>query len=171
VRAKGFELEVTALPARGLTIGGSLAYTDSEFININANFLATQGGEYVPYVRPNWTGSAYFSYDSKPVFGDSIVNFRIDALYTSRTLISATPNVRLAQGFPADSIWVPANVVLNGRIALKNIMIGGAKAELSVWGRNLTDRDYMNSNLFLPFGTAVNYGPARTYGVELGIEF
>ena len=171
VRAKGFELEVTALPARGLTIGGSLAYTDSEFININANFLATQGGEYLPYVRPNWTGSAFVSYDSKPLFGDAFINFRMDALYTSRTLISATPNVRLAQGFPADSIWVPANVVLNGRIALKNIMIGGAKTELSVWGRNLTDRDYMNSNLFLPFGTAVNYGPARTYGVELGIEF
>ena len=54
---------------------------------------------------------------------------------------------------------------------IKNIEFGGAKAELSVWGRNLTDRNYENSNLFLPTGTAINYMPARTYGVELGIQF
>ena len=171
VRAKGFELEVTALPATGLTIGGSLAYTDSEFLNINANFLASQGGEYQPFVRPKWTGNAFFSYDTKPLFGEAFLNFRMDALYTSRTMITGSPNVRRAQGFPENSLYTPAHARLNGRIALKGLEIGGAQAEISVWGRNLTDVDYMNSNLFLPFGTAVNYGAARTYGVELGIQF
>ena len=42
---------------------------------------------------------------------------------------------------------------------------------LAVWGRNITDANYSNSNLFLPTGTAVNYDPARTYGVELSLEF
>ncbi len=171
VRAKGFELEVTALPTNGLTIGASLAYTDADFLNILPSFLASQGGEYVPFVRPNWTGSAFFSYDTKPLFGEAFINFRMDALFTSRQLFSGNPNVRRSQGFPENSLANPAKVNVNGRIALKNIEIGGAKTELSVWGRNLTDRQGMVSNLFLPFGTAVNYEPARTYGVELSVEF
>ena len=171
VRAKGFELEVTALPATGLTIGGSAAYTDTKFLNILPTFLAAQGGQYEPFVRPKWTGSLYVSYDSKPLFADAYVNFRVDALYTSKTLITGSPDVRLAQGFPANSIATPANAVINGRIALKNIEIAGAKTEISVWGRNLTDRNYMNSNLFLPTGTAINYMPARTYGAELSLSF
>ena len=171
VRAKGFELEVTALPASGLTIGGSAAYTDTQFLNILPTFLAAQGGQYEPFVRPKWTGSLYFSYDSKPLFANAYVNFRVDALYTSKTLMTGSPDVRLAQGFPANSIATPANAVINGRIALKNIEIAGAKTEISVWGRNLTDRNYMNSNLFLPTGTAINYMPARTYGMELSLSF
>ncbi|MGE3693498.1 MAG: TonB-dependent receptor, partial [Novosphingobium sp.] len=171
VRAKGFELEVTAAPTRGLTIGGSLAYTDAEFLNILPTFLASQGGEYVPFVRPKWTGSAYFSLNTEPLFGNAFLNFRMDALYTSEQLFTATPNVRRAQGFPENSLANPAKVNLNGRIALRDIDIGGAKAELSVWGRNLTDRQGMVSNLYLPFVTSANYEPARTYGVELSIEF
>ena len=171
VRAKGFELEVTALPTRGLTLGGSLAYTDTQFLNILPSFLASQGGEYIPFVRPDWTASAYFSYDTPPVFGEAFVNLRMDMLYRSDLLMAGNPTVRRAQGFPSDSITSPAHAKLNGRIALKNIEIGGAKAELAVWGRNLTDAKYMNSNLFLPFGTAVNYDAARTYGVEVSVQF
>ena len=171
VRAKGFELEVTALPARGLTIGGSLAYTDTEYLNILPTFLASQGGEYFPSVRPKWTGSGFVSYDTPPIFGESFLNFRIDMLYRSDLDLSATPNVRRAQGFPQNSIVSPGHIKLNGRIALKDLNIGSSKAELAVWGRNLTDADYSNSNLFLPTGTAVNYDPARTYGVELSIQF
>ena len=171
VRAKGFELEVTALPTSGLTVGGSLAYTDTQFLNILPTFLAAQGGQYEPFVRPKWTGSLYFSYDSKPIFANAYVNVRVDALYTGKTLITGSPDVRLAQGFPENSLATPANAVINGRIALKNIEIAGAKTEFSVWGRNLTDRNYMNSNLFLPTGTAINYMPARTYGLELSLSF
>ncbi len=171
VRAKGFELELTALPATGLTMGASLAYTDTDFLNILPTFLASQGGEYVPFVRPNWTGSAFASYDTKPLFGDSFMNFRLDALYRSYLNLTGSPTVRRAQGFPENSLGSPAHIKLNGRIALKNLTIGGAKAELAVWGRNLTDANYSNSNLFLPTGTAVNYDPARTYGVELSVQF
>ncbi len=171
VRAKGFELEVTAKPSRGLTLGGSIAYTDTQFLNILPNFLAAQGGEYVPFVRPKWTGNAFFSFDTQPIFGAAFLNFRMDALYTSKQLFTGSPNVRRSQGFPENSLANPANARINGRVALKNVEIGEAKAELSVWARNLTDRQTMVSNLFLPFGTAVNYEPARTFGVELGIEF
>ena len=171
VRAKGFELEVTALPATGLTMGASLSYTDTDYLNILPTFLVSQGGEYVPAVRPNWTGSAFVSYDTKPLFGEAFLNFRMDMLYRSYLNLSGTPNVRRAQGFPQNSIGSPAHAKLNGRIALKNLDIGGAKSELAIWGRNITDAKYSNSNLFLPTGTAVNYDPARTYGVELSIEF
>ena len=171
VRAKGFELEVTALPATGLTVGASVGYTDTEFLNILPTFLAAQGGEYLPFVRPKWTGSAYVSYDTKPIFGEAFLNFRMDMLYRSDLVLSATPTVRRAQGFPNSSITSPAHAKFNGRIALKDLEFGGTKAEIAVWGRNIFDANYSNSNLFLPTGGAVNYDPARTYGVELSVKF
>ncbi len=171
VRAKGFELEVTALPAKGLTIGGSLSYTDMVLRNFDPAFIAINGPSYLPTFRPKWTGSGYFSYDSQPLFGGSFVNVRMDALYTSKQLFAPNQAARAAQGFPLNSLGTPGYVTLNGRIALKNIEFGTAKGELAVWGRNLTDVDYANSVLHVPFGTAANYLPARTYGVELSVEF
>ena len=171
VRAQGFELEVTALPADGLTVGGSLAYTNTKFKNILPSFLAAFGGEYVPSVRPKWTGSAFVSYDTPSLVSDAFLNVRFDMLYRSDLLLAGNPHVQRTLGFPDNSITSPGHVKLNGRIALKNLEIGGAKTEFALWGRNLTDADYSNSNLFLPTGTAVNYDPARTYGVELSIEF
>ncbi len=171
VRAKGFELEVTALPTNNLTVGGSLSYTDSQARNIDPAFLASQGGEYRLGGRPKWTGNAYFSYDSKPLFGDAFVNFRMDALYSSELVLAQSPNVRIAQGFDPNTVSSPGHITLNARLALKKIDIAGSKAELALWGRNLTDADYAYSMLFLPFGSAANYEPARTYGVELTLEF
>ncbi|MDR2858511.1 MAG: hypothetical protein LBV50_11795 [Novosphingobium sp.] len=60
---------------------------------------------------------------------------------------------------------------MNSRAALKHIDIGGVDAELAVWGRNLTDKRYAYSILYTPFGQSANYDPARTYGVDLTIEF
>ncbi len=171
VRAKGFELEVTALPATGLTIGASLGYTDTEYLNILPSFLAAQGGQYIPTVRPKWTGNAFFSYDTQPLFGEAFMNFRMDMIYRSDLLLAGNPSVRKAQGFSDDLITSPAHAKINARVALKGMEIGGAKTELAFWARNLTDAKYMNSNLFLPFAGGINYDPARTYGVELSIDF
>ena len=117
-----------------------------------------------PWIDPD---SPYF----KPLFGEAFLNFRMDMLYRSYLNLTSSPNVRRTQGFPENSLGSPAHVKVNGRIALKNLDIGGAKTELAVWGRNITNTKYSNSNLFLPTGTAVNYDPARTFGAELSIEF
>lgn len=171
VRAKGFELEVTAAPTRGLTVGGSVAYTDSEFRNILPTFLTAQLGSYLPFVRPKWTGSLYASYESQPIMGDATVALRLDGLYRSLLNYQGRINTLRAAGFPERGITSPAHWKLNGRAAIKHINIGGAEAELSVWGRNLTNKRYASSILNLVGFTTATFEQARTFGVELGIQF
>jgi iron complex outermembrane recepter protein len=174
VRAKGFELEVTAAPSRGLTMGGSIAYTDTSISNIDPILLRAQNGEFVLSNRPKWTASLYGAYETQPLFGEATLSFRMDGIFRSQYLLTSKPaqDALLPQnvGIPY-IINIPSHWKLNGRIALKHLSIGGASAELAVWGKNLTDRKYANSYLFLRQGSAANYDPARTFGVELGVEF
>jgi len=171
VRAKGFELELTAAPVDGLTLGASASYTDSQFRNISPTFLAAQGGEYVEFARPKKTGTLFASYETQPFAGDATASFRVDGVYRSAFLYSSSPQRRLAQGVPEQELSSPGHWKINARAAIKNFSIGGVKAEVALWGRNLTNKAYGVSNLFLPWGTPVNYEPKRTYGVDFGIEF
>ena len=171
VRAKGFELEVTAAPTRGLVLGGSLSYTDSEFLNITPTFLTAQGGQYSPFARPAWTASAYATYETDPFAGDTTLQVRLDGLYRSRLDFSGNPERQRVLGVPEYQLFSPGHWKLNGRAALRHLDIGGVQAELAVWGRNLTDKRYATSILYLPFGQAANYDQGRSYGLDLTIEF
>jgi iron complex outermembrane recepter protein len=171
IRAKGVEFEVTAAPAEGLVIGGSVSYTDIKFLNIRPSFLAAQGGQYLPAARPAWTGSAYASYETQPLFGDATLALRTDALYQSGYRTVANPDVQRARGVPDEHLSVPGYWKVNARAALKNVNIGGIDTEFAIWGRNLTDTRYRTSTLFLPWGNTSTYEPPRTYGVDVIIQF
>ena len=172
VRAKGVELEVTAAPTRGLVLGGSLAYTKTQFRNINPVFLAAQGGEYGPFVRPKITGNVFASFETQPIFGETTLALRMDGLYRSKLIISGRDDYLVnVFGMPREQTFSQAHWKWNGRAALKHIQLGGVDAELAVWGRNLTNKRYASSNLFLPWGNPVNYDPARTYGLDVSIAF
>ena len=61
---------------------------------------------------------------------------------------------------------------MNGRVALRDINLGGLKGDIGVWGRNLFDEQRFSyalniSNIFM----AGNYIPARSYGVDLTVAF
>ena len=171
MRAKGFELEVTAAPTRGVVMGGSVSYTKSDFRNILPTFLAAQGGSYTPFARPEWTGSVFASYETPPIGGDMTLNLRADALYRSKLAFSGNPIRQVALGVSPQYLSSPGHWRINSRAALKNIQLGGVTAELAVWGRNLANKRYANSTLFLPFSVAANYDPKRTYCMDLTIEF
>jgi iron complex outermembrane receptor protein len=171
VRAKGFELEVTAAPIRGLVTGGSLSYTDSEFRNISPAFLVAQGGQYSAFSRPKWTASAYATYETEPLFAESTLQLRVDGLYRSKLEFAGNPERQLALGVPEYQLFSPGHWKLNGRAALRHLQFGGVQAELAVWGRNLTDKRYATSTLYLPFGQASTYDQGRSYGAELTVEF
>jgi iron complex outermembrane receptor protein len=62
--------------------------------------------------------------------------------------------------------------VVNGRVALRELNLGGVNAELAVWGRNLFDKQRLSyalniSNIFI----GGNYIPARSYGMDLTVSF
>jgi hypothetical protein len=63
-------------------------------------------------------------------------------------------------------------MLVNGRLALRHLKIGPADAELAIWGKNITDRKDATFSLPLgPIGTSNNYLTARTFGVDLDLDF
>ena len=118
------------------------------------------------------TGAVYGTYETEPLVGDATLNFRVDATYTSSILQTSNPVVDVyPDGSNEAAVRIPSKWLLNGRIALRHIAIGGADAELALWGKNLTDNKDPNFILFTPLATSANFGPSRTYGVDLTIQF
>jgi iron complex outermembrane receptor protein len=172
VRAKGFELEVTAAPARGLTLGGSLSYTDVNFPFINPGVLAGVGGNLRVTARPKWTASLYGSYETEPLFGDATLQFRADGLFRSKTQFMLNPLVDIyPDGSNAAVKDVKGFWLVNGRMALRHIKIGPAEAELALWGKNIFNRKDATFVLTTVLATSANNTAPRTFGVDLSLDF
>jgi iron complex outermembrane receptor protein len=70
---------------------------------------------------------------------------------------------------PGDARYViPDYGLLDARLTLADIPVHGLDAKLSVWGKNLTDKDYYitHANFFAP---GAQFGNPRTYGLDLTI--
>lgn len=172
VKAKGFEFDFTAAPIQGLTLGGSLGYSDSEFHNVHPLILAANGGRYEHVFLPDWTGNFWVQYDTPPIGGgDAYVSARVDGRWQSDMNLNANPDAPEYQTWAAGIREVPSYWIFNGRIALRDLDLGGVRTELAAWGRNLTDN--RSANYALNFGLmgAATYIPARTYGLDLTVQF
>jgi len=79
-----------------------------------------------------------------------------------------TPYVTPAQKAVSD---IKGYGLLNGRLTLANIPVGGNELQVALWGKNLLDKDYrLNTVPFGPF-TVSFFGPPRTYGLEATYTF
>jgi len=176
VKARGFEFDLTAAPVQGLTVGGNLSYTNTNYANVPALLLGslgiptTQPQNYRGPYRPKWTASAFAQYDTQPLFGDAYLSLRTDANFQSTMPVDANAN----RGIPAFAIMrdVPSYWIVNGRAALRDVSFGPLKGEIAVWGKNLFDEDKMSFGLINGgFEAAAYYIAARSYGLDLTIEF
>lgn len=174
VKAHGAEFELAGAPARGLTLGGSLSYNHTKFENVSPILVSGFLGAYEPYLRPKWTAGLWGQFDTPPLLGDAFLSFRADGNWQSANY--DTPNPHLAAyapgGFAYNMDHIPAFWLVNARVALKDITVGTTKAELAVWSKNLTnarEKGYA-VNLSQIFAQA-NFIPARTYGLDLTIQF
>ena len=67
---------------------------------------------------------------------------------------------------------MPSYGLLDGRIALTDIELGGSTtAEVALWGKNLTDNEYLVSAINLGILTLSQFGDPRSFGGELRIRF
>jgi iron complex outermembrane receptor protein len=167
VKAKGFEFEATAAPVRGLRLGGSLAYMDTKFSEVNPIIVAQAGGQYDPTYRAKWTGGLWGQYETEPLLGEARLILRADGLYHSKFQLAQNRNRNVAAFKGID--FVSASWMVNARAALRDIRIGDrATAEVAVWAKNLTqNREPTFSLATLNLVGAANYVPARTVGVDL----
>ena len=75
-------------------------------------------------------------------------------------------------GFPFDvgnHIRQKEYVLLNGEISFAPSGLQGMR--LVVWGKNLTNRDYIAGSLPTTFADSVSWAPPRTYGVRAEYRF
>ncbi len=165
---KGAELELTAVPADGLTLTASAAYLDAKydkFIYNTTNYAAPgtirtldMHGERMQNA-PKWTTAAGAEYIFPVGPGDARVN--VQYTYQSSKLLSSIEDVARARIQPMHLV----NANVDYRPTDSNITIG-------VWARNLFDNRYIANVLELP-GTLglTQYAPPREYGLLLKYEF
>lgn len=169
---KGFEAETEIVPMHGLILSGSLAYTDFTYKS-----FVLAGEDVTTIARPtyfsSWTGRLAAAYNSPDLTtGGAHLTAMIEGRYRSSYYLTSTPEVNILTGRNVleDVNHQPAYWLVNGRIGLANLAIGGAHATLSAFGDNILNKRY------IAFGAPVllltgMYDRGRTYGIELGVRF
>lgn len=173
-KAKGFEWETTVIPLDGLTLSANLGYTDFKYTSLNPSVGTLEF--FLPVYRPKWTNTFSAEYDTPPVYAGGHVMLRLDANYRSKTFLGVT-YPQLNNQAAVDAVTTEDSWIVNGRAALVDFDLAGAKAQAALWARNILDnRDLTISSPFFLSATlgAVYpsaYERARTFGVDLIVEF
>lgn len=158
--------------AEGLTIGGNAAYTHVTVNSVPPAIIAAFNGNYNGRLNtPKWTGTVFAQYDTQPLFGDAYLSLRTDAIFRDKVQADTNPDAAIFKIAP-DVLYTESYWIVNGRVALKEMNLGGIKADLAVWARNLFDKQRFSyalniSNIFI----GGNYIPARSYGMDLTVSF
>jgi iron complex outermembrane receptor protein len=170
-KTKGFEVEVQARLADGLTIGGQVGYSNIKLEDVSPDFLKTQKS-YRIIGNSDWVGNVNGQYITRPLFDEATMLFRIDANYQGKSWTITDPDI--ATNIPAFAPYQssPARWIVNTRVALRDIPLGRVKGEIAVWSRNLTN----NRDTLFPFqfGTILftnSYQSARTFGADFVLKY
>jgi iron complex outermembrane receptor protein len=194
-KANGFEWENTIAPIRGVTLTANVGYTDFKFDqntiyggplpgggicrgpSCAGGFVLTTGSAgFQEFTRPKWTGSVSAQYDTEEVVAGGHFTIRADGNFRSKSLLTYDLSLGNALGeAPSealrDSATVPFNWIVNARVGLVGMELGGTKVDFSIWGKNLFDNDNMTQYVNLGPVSSVIYERARTYGVDLSLSF
>lgn len=172
---KGFELEATARPVSGLTIGGAATYLDSKIKNAigpNGLPLATlipsfdsngnpvfpdSAGSPIPYTS-KWTLSGNFNYSTS--IGDGSDLF-IGAQVMHRTKTNASIGNEPIANIPGYTL-VDLQAGVN---------FADSKYRVMVWGKNVFNEFYLTNRNFSFDGVSQFLGMPATYGVTLSAKF
>ncbi|WP_380875004.1 TonB-dependent receptor [Sphingomonas sp. DBB INV C78] len=172
---KGIELEVEALPVDGLRLNAAFGYVDRNFKELLARDPAdNQIKDYSDIGQFSYSPSTTFNggaqYSINDVAGGTL-SFRADYTYKSKVHYNVLPGAPFSP-FDAD-IAAPGYGLLDGRIMLADVAIGGTEATFTLWGKNLTNKVYRTSGIdFGSLGFAINtYGEPRSYGVDVKFKF
>jgi iron complex outermembrane receptor protein len=159
----GGEIELSARPTQALTLDVGVAYLNAQF----DEFLARDASGNLldlssqPFSAPEWTYNAGATY-TLDVGGGSV---RFNANY------SWTDDVNHAPGTPdAASVTQASFGMLDARISW---LIDSADLDIAVFGRNLTDEQYISfASNAQALGWNVGYmGAPRVYGVQVRKNF
>lgn len=182
-RAYGVEYEITAVPFEGLTLTAGGSYTDFDYKAISPLVLATSPvtrvQDYPETLRPKVLTNLAADY-LMPLSGDVKLQLRVDGAY--RSAVSVTTSRFSSAGFAAAGIPYDNSYLndlgrqkklftLNARATVLDLPLAGAKVAVSLWGRNITNRQQLNfiGNTGITAGGL--FDDPVTYGVDLSARF
>jgi iron complex outermembrane receptor protein len=171
---KGVELEVTALPARGLTLSASMGYTDPKyksflFLNPNTNTVSdiASTARFPNVAKFNSNLAVDYVFEPMAI---GTLSARVSYAYRSHVYFYPNDAVNPFQ----QQVDSPATNTVDARIALSDIALGSAaKGELSLVGENLLNEDQVLYGIdfgSLGFGGKF-YSEPRRVSVEFKISF
>lgn len=169
---------------KGLEFEGLLQASDSFLFRANMGLLDPEYKEFIEFGidvaddrafphAPKVTASAGFDWDvlSGPM-GD--LTLTGDANHSAQyytfpyALSPQSPQ-------PASNTQAPSRTLFDARLAWSNLPIAGQDVEIAIWGKNLTNVEYLSN--FIDFGPGFGgltngyFGPPRTYGITFGVDF
>ncbi len=173
-RIQGLEFETVLRPFDRLTVNGSLAILDPKYKSFIDGGVDVSANRAFPHA-PKTTASVGF--DWAVLSGDwGKLNLYGDLNYVSKYYTFPYPLVTPTRSDQnANSSLSQGRTIVNLRASVADIQLGGVKAEVSGFVRNLT-KEADPSN-FIDFGPGfggilLGYFPEpRTYGVSVGLKF
>jgi len=171
---KGVELEITAIPARGLVLSGSMGYTDPKyksflFLNPNTNTVSdiAANARFPNVAKFNSNLAADYTFEPMAI---GTLSARVSYAYRSHVYFYPNDAVNPYQ----QDVDSPATNTVDARIALSDIAVGGrAKGEISLVGENLLNEDQVLYGIdfgSLGFGGKF-YSEPRRVSVEFKLSF
>jgi len=160
---KGIELEISAAPTAGLTLGAAVGWqkakynefrtdVDGDGINDDASYLKLRNA-------PQWTASANARYEFPPMAWGT-VSLNADINYQSE-YESATLNADYSQG--------QARTLVGASIGWTD---PAERYRVAIFGRNLLDEVYrVSANSVAGLFNFTNYAPPASFGIEGSVKF
>jgi len=183
-RAKGLEVELSAVPVDGLTLEAAATYTDfkyQKFTTLWTGTIAAFGGtpgSFPAWLRPKTTVNLGATYESQPLAmgGGARWLVHLDTDYRSEVVTPGIFTSSIAT-LPGDlgvsqSIYrTGGHWISNARVSLSDISMGSANLEVAAWARNLTDNKGTLWGGYSFFVSSTSYEAARTYGLDIIARF
>lgn len=165
---EGFELELTAVPTDGLQISLSYAYTDAKFKSVEdvAGTYGPVGGDIahlytMPYA-PRKSYSVAVDYAFEPWSWGSL-SLNVNYSWRDDTVGTAPPQ---------DGFDLPDYGLWNARLTLADVAAGpGGSLKFSLWGKNLTDEEYLLHSLGMGSTNMGWFGEPRSAGIDITYEY
>ncbi len=130
---KGFELEMVARPTESFELTLGLGHTNAEYTSLNEGVQAVTLGDTIPKT-PEWSAVFSPSYTYRRAGGGSLT-VRADYSYKSKVYNDVANNEAAVQdGFS----------LINARASY---LVPSGNWELALWGKNLTDEEYLEHAL------------------------
>lgn len=171
VTTKGLEAEVSLRATPDLTFNGSIGLLDGKYDKFLGGGAGGSDASGRKIAAPEQTASLSTIYNHTLAGSGMKLLARLDVNYSSDyyTTPDNTKTVTIASGEKIPFGYVEAQTIVNGRLGLTS---ANDKIGVFLWGKNLTDEDYIVDGFRDFFGTIVQHQMRpRTYGVELKYNF